>query len=538
MMRCPQTIQHRIPAFTLIVITAVVLLACANRFIQDDAFISFRYAQNLIEGKGLVWNDGDRIEGYTNFLWTLLIAGAMYLGIPPLFAAQWTGLALFIVTLLGCRKILLMLLRSEPFAILGLILIGTNYTFSCYATGGLETQLQTALVTWQIYLMLRLTNRSVQPLHDGFLLSILASLSVLTRLDSVLIASICIGFALITVHSRKPLFIINLLVPFIIIPGIWIAWKFQYYGDIFPNTFYAKTSALGLPLHGFYYIYLFFVSYWLIPFLFFFFTSLFKMAGAVRIAVFRFVGVITIWCAYVMAVNGDFMEFRFMTPIIPAIFIIITIVLHSLKDVFLQATFVVMILAGSLHHFLMFGIEAQPTSIQTIQILSDFVSDPECNWQDVGIELGNYFDHDPSVVIATTAAGAIPYYSRLTCIDMLGLNDRWIAQHGNILGSIPGHQRGPTIDYLIRRKVNLVLGHPDIYQRDQTTPTQYSFNTVLNLMKLRIKENDRFPFGTSLVEIPIKGNHFILAIHFVQSERVQRMIETNNWKQIPLTMLR
>ena len=49
-------------------------LAWQHRFLQDDAFISFRYARNLATGHGLVWNPGERVEGYTNFLWTLLMA--------------------------------------------------------------------------------------------------------------------------------------------------------------------------------------------------------------------------------------------------------------------------------------------------------------------------------------------------------------------------------------------------------------------------------------------------------------------------------
>lgn len=40
----------------------------------DDAMISMRYARNLAEGYGLVWNPGERVEGYTNPLWTLWMA--------------------------------------------------------------------------------------------------------------------------------------------------------------------------------------------------------------------------------------------------------------------------------------------------------------------------------------------------------------------------------------------------------------------------------------------------------------------------------
>jgi len=53
------------------VISGVVFLALAIKFLDhtvDDAFISFRYAHNLVQGHGLVFNPGERVEGYTNFL--------------------------------------------------------------------------------------------------------------------------------------------------------------------------------------------------------------------------------------------------------------------------------------------------------------------------------------------------------------------------------------------------------------------------------------------------------------------------------------
>ena len=53
--------------------------ACA----QDDAFISFRYAANLLAGEGLVYNHGEWVEGYTNLSWTVVMAGVMALGVDP-----------------------------------------------------------------------------------------------------------------------------------------------------------------------------------------------------------------------------------------------------------------------------------------------------------------------------------------------------------------------------------------------------------------------------------------------------------------------
>ena len=73
------------PRGVLIALVAgLVFLALLNRFIQDDAFISFQYARNLVEGHGLTFNPGERVEGYTNFLWTLLISAGIGLGVDPI----------------------------------------------------------------------------------------------------------------------------------------------------------------------------------------------------------------------------------------------------------------------------------------------------------------------------------------------------------------------------------------------------------------------------------------------------------------------
>src|SRR5215212_3588570 len=53
---------------------ALGVLAFSNVSVMDDAYISFRYAYNLVEGHGLVFNEGEYVEGYTSLLWTLLMA--------------------------------------------------------------------------------------------------------------------------------------------------------------------------------------------------------------------------------------------------------------------------------------------------------------------------------------------------------------------------------------------------------------------------------------------------------------------------------
>ena len=57
-------------------VVVAALSALAARLVTgphpiDDAYITFRYSRNLAEGLGPVWNAGDPVEGYTNFLWML-----------------------------------------------------------------------------------------------------------------------------------------------------------------------------------------------------------------------------------------------------------------------------------------------------------------------------------------------------------------------------------------------------------------------------------------------------------------------------------
>ena len=68
-------------------------------FVCDDAFISFRYAANLVEHGGLVFNVGERVEGYSNFLWTVAMALLLWLDLDPVPGSQVAGLAASLGTL-------------------------------------------------------------------------------------------------------------------------------------------------------------------------------------------------------------------------------------------------------------------------------------------------------------------------------------------------------------------------------------------------------------------------------------------------------
>src|SRR5512135_1832902 len=73
-MKANRSVHERlISAILLLLIHSLIYTFALGGDAVDDAYISFRYAQNAILGHGLVFNPGERVEGFTNFLWTALM---------------------------------------------------------------------------------------------------------------------------------------------------------------------------------------------------------------------------------------------------------------------------------------------------------------------------------------------------------------------------------------------------------------------------------------------------------------------------------
>jgi hypothetical protein len=92
--------DRRMRLFAAALVAVFLLHALYLSGIAEDAFISFRYARNWVNGAGLVWNPGEApVEGYTNFLWVALAAGMLALGFDPLVGSQLLGIGASLVTL-------------------------------------------------------------------------------------------------------------------------------------------------------------------------------------------------------------------------------------------------------------------------------------------------------------------------------------------------------------------------------------------------------------------------------------------------------
>lgn len=117
----------------------------------DDAFVSFRYAEHAAAGHGFVWNLGERVQGYTNVLWTAAIAaGVAGTGRSAVDVALVLGAASWLALLAAVATASAALTRrpdgSLPAVPLALVLVATERAIAAFGTSGMETALAAALV--------------------------------------------------------------------------------------------------------------------------------------------------------------------------------------------------------------------------------------------------------------------------------------------------------------------------------------------------------------------------------------------------------
>jgi arabinofuranosyltransferase len=215
---------------TAILIFAVVLIRSA--WVGDDAYFTARTLDNWINGYGLTWNIGERVQAYTHPLWLFTLL--------PLFALtkSFYFTVIFLSLFFSVATIVLFVTRVTSGLWAGLLsvsIITMSKAFVDYSTSGLENPLSYFLLTlFLISFFQEDTN------IKGYLrLSFLASLVMLNRIDAILLVLPALVYKATKLKfSRVILATIVGFMPVI----IWELFSLIYYGFPFPNTAYAKLA--------------------------------------------------------------------------------------------------------------------------------------------------------------------------------------------------------------------------------------------------------------------------------------------------------
>jgi arabinofuranosyltransferase len=447
-----------------------ILIAWLSRFVQDDAFISFRYAQHLAEGQGLVWNAGERVEGYTNFLWTVCLTPAFRFKWNPILYSHMLSLMAFAGTLWISAHLAIRLTGERAGGWMCVFLLITQYSFLCYATGGLETQFVTLWTMLAVRFLIVAPGVNDRQNISWLVAGLASACAVLTRMDSVLLLApfwlwrFQAAWRDSTWRTWRPVVLGSGVA---VIPvAVWLLWRHGFYGEWVPNTFWVKSTGCAW-IRGSYYVGLFYWVYGYVILLPLVGWGLARSARSPRVACL--LSAVFLWQGYVVLMGGDFMEFRMLIPSLPMLLILMTlgILKTARKDSLRVAMGLVLAVCSGTY-----GMTGRTyPGIQSVRELRANAVE----WHDVGESLTACFGEGrKQITIAVTAAGIIPYETECPTVDLLGLNDWFIARHGEVvepvskwLGNRPGHSRIASASWLQTRGVHLLLNKPWVVDEQQ-----------------------------------------------------------------------
>jgi hypothetical protein len=234
--------SHKRPDRSLqFAVLAILLVAIAARLlpgqrIVDDAYITFRYARNIIAGQGFVYNPGERVLGTTTPLYTLLLSGlALVTG-----SRDFPTLAVMINALAGAGAVWLLYALGKRFAghwapALAAALLWAVAPYSVtFAIGGMETDLTVALLLAASYAYL---------VDRPRVMAVFSALALLARPDTVILLGLLwldLTLAKRRVPRQEGVITLALLAP-------WLIFSALYFGSPLTNSIAAKSITYRLP---------------------------------------------------------------------------------------------------------------------------------------------------------------------------------------------------------------------------------------------------------------------------------------------------
>lgn len=413
-----------------------------SAWICDDAYISLRTVDNFVNGFGLRWNIEERVQSFSNPLWTLLLSGVYLFSHEAFYTTIFFSI---FISLIAISVYVFKISKTVYSAIAGVVLACCSKAFIDYSTSGLEnplTYLFIAIFLWVFFSSMKDDTRL-------FWLCFTASMAAFNRMDSALLFGPAIVYCFIAVPNKKRSikYALIVLAPFF----FWEVFSIIYYGFPFPNTAYAKLN-VGVPVsdfivQGFYYfsdslrgdpVTLITIS---VCFILLLFIKDIKSIAA-------FSGVI-LYLGYVLMIGGDFMSGRFFA----APFFISVIVLVNISQTFMKmkSSLVVSLLIVSIsllnptnplrvdntYQNRVIDIRGiadergwyyQGTGLLLSAEERNNPANPSSYWISTGLEYKKSYKEFP--VRATNNTGFIGYYSgpKVFIIDHLGLCDPFLAR--------------------------------------------------------------------------------------------------------------
>jgi hypothetical protein len=384
-----------------------VIMAYNFNFTQDDSFITFRYAANFIDGHGLVFNIGERVEGYTNFLWTIFIilarlAGYELVSFSRVFGVIFGGLGIAAAYMLALHVFMKDTFRAGAVA----LVLGAIPSYAYWSVSGLETPAFGLAVTLVLYAYMR----------GSYMTAPMAVIATLLRPEGAAVFAFIVAYDIIKRRRIGRQITVGLVVYFAALAP-YLVFKYYYYGGLVPNTFYAKSGTVleNLP-DGIEYIGTYFWHY--------------LGAGAFILPAFLIIkkeyrrGLLLLcffiaYTIYIALIGGDVLKVhRFFVPIMA---VVATLIVYGMTVLLKKIPLVI----AALIIIMAWGIFIPRGHVSSFLTAERFLIRKMVNMANnlKATDKSNF-----KVVISTI--GVFSYNLKgHTVIDMLGLTDSTIARH-------------------------------------------------------------------------------------------------------------
>ncbi|MBF0442947.1 MAG: hypothetical protein HQK54_13655, partial [Oligoflexales bacterium] len=228
--------------FFAILTTALFHAYSYRTYSIDDSAICFRFAENLANGHGLKFNRGmPATEGYTNFLWTIMLVPSFILKIDPMVFSKNLGQFFLTVTMLSVFLLGRSILKLPFLALLPLILMAANPSLAIWVISGLEPVMFAGLLFAGVTLFYFGQQKGGRCLHAAS--AICFSMLILTRPDAIMFFGIFSCFIAMHIYAggMKKEYLVWFSITLSVLI-LYVAWRLYYFGSLLPNTYFVKGT--------------------------------------------------------------------------------------------------------------------------------------------------------------------------------------------------------------------------------------------------------------------------------------------------------
>lgn len=480
----------------------------------DDAYISFRYAQNAILGHGLVFNPGERVEGFTNFLWTAMMIPLEGAGLDVGRASVVLGVLFALATLWLVYRFALDVRAPREAALLAILLIAVDGSYALWSVSGLETAMFAFLAFAGALLYIREQKDAALPFKVPFS-GVVFALAAMTRPEGALLFAVTVAHqAVWRLLAERRLLTwrdVGRVIAFAALFAPYWLGRWRYYHSFLPNSFYAKVSTTGPAaqiergwnhLSQFVGVHLGWII--LLP-------PLAAVVNSLRGKTRRlwktrdnafwstyFAAILIPYAAYIVYVGGDWSVGRFFVPLVAPFYLLFSTglvdmwkwMLRKLAQPVDKPPRRVWITVNVLLAALVFGASSWNGEYGI------FIKGFDASTATAAREtMGKWLRANvpPGSLIAVDAAGQVPYFSGLPAVDMFGINDLHIGRMpvATLGQGTPGHEKF-DLGYVITRAPDYVVIYGTLldgvkeYERAPVTwTTNQQFEKFLTLYKRR-----------------------------------------------------